>query len=111
MDQSTEVTNRVKTRIITYSEIEERFREILAALERHPLNEKSIIEQGAQLAFILNICVGQMKSADSRSYPEKSTHLARLEKAQDAITYKLNTCTVDEISRQVTAAYRAFGVQ
>ena len=111
MVESTEVTRKVKARVISYSEIEERFKEILTALEQHPLNEESILEQGAQLAFALDICIGQMKSADSAYYPEKSVQLAILEKAKGAITYKINTCTIEEISRQVTAAYKAFGVQ
>ncbi len=111
MDQSTEVTKRVKARIISYSEIVERFREILAELEQQPLNEESILDKGAQLAFALDLCVGQMKSAQSTFYPEKRAHLAILEEAQGEITYKINTCTVEEISRQVTVAYKAFGIQ
>ncbi|MCH8070747.1 MAG: hypothetical protein IIA09_02265 [Proteobacteria bacterium] len=111
MDQSTEVTKRVKARIISYSEIVERFREILAELEQQPLNEESILDKGAQLAFALDLCVGQMKSAQSTFYAEKRAHLAILEEAQGDITYKINTCTVEEISRQVTVAYKAFGIQ
>ena len=103
--------HRMKTRIISYSEIEERFREIISALERDPSNEEFIIEKGVQLVLVLNLCVSQMKAADSRSYPEKRVHLTKLEEAQAAITYKINTCTVDEISRQLTGVYRAFGVQ
>ena len=82
VDQSTEVTKRVKVRIISYSEIMERFREILTELERQPLNEESILEKGAQLAFALDLCVGQMKAARSTSYPEKPAHLAILEEAK-----------------------------
>ena len=111
MDQSTKVTKRVKARIISYSEIVERFREILTELERQPLNEELIIEKGAQLAFALDLCVGQMKSTRSTFYPEKRAHLAILEVAKGDIAYKINTCTVDEISRQVTLAYKAFGIQ
>ena len=111
MDQSTEVTKRVKARIISYSEIVDRFREILTELEQQPLNEESILDKGAQLAFALDLCVGQMKSAQSTFYPEKRAHLAILEEAQGDITYKINTCTVEEISRQVTVAYKAFGIQ
>ena len=101
----------MKARIIGYPEIEERFREIIAELGRHPLNEEFIVDRGAQLVFLLGVCVSQMKAANSSSYPEKTVHLARLEEAEGAITYKMNTCTVDEISRQVTVAYRAFGIQ
>lgn len=78
-------------------------------LERRPLKEESIIDNGTQLAFALNLCVGQMKAADGMRYPEKSAQLAILKRAQGTITYKLNTCTVEEISNQVTAAYKAFG--
>jgi len=111
VDQSTEVTKRVKARIISYFEITERFREILTELERQPLNEEWILDKGAQLAFALDICVGQMKASQSTFYPEKRAHLAILEEAKDEITYKINTCTVEEISKQVTAAYKAFGIQ
>ncbi len=111
MDQSKEVTKSVKARIMSYSEIMERFREILAELEQQPLNEESILDKGAQLAFALDLCVGQMKSAQSTFYPEKRAHLAILEEAKGDITYKINTCTVEEISRQVTVAYKAFGIQ
>ena len=101
----------MKARIISYPEVEQRFKEILTALEQHPLNEQYILDKGAQLVFVLNICVGQMKSADSAYYPEKSVHLAILEQAKHAITYKINTCTIEEITRQVTSAYKSFGVQ
>ncbi len=111
VDQSTEVTKRVKARIISYFEITERFREILTELERQPLNEEWILDKGAQLAFALDLCVGQMKSVRSTFYPEKRAHLAILEEAKGKITYKINTCTVEEISEQVTAAYKAFEIQ
>jgi hypothetical protein len=101
----------VKARLVGYFEIEDRFKEILTALEQNPLNEQYILDKGAQLVFALNICVGQMKSADSEYYLEKSVHLAIMEQAKRAITYKINTCTIEEISRQVTNAYKAFGVQ
>ncbi len=111
VDQSTEVTKRVKARIISYSEIVDRFREILTELEQQPLNEESILDKGAQLAFALDICVAQLKASQSTFYPEKRAHLAILEEAKGEITYKLNTCTVEEISKQITAAYKAFGIQ
>jgi hypothetical protein len=101
----------VKARLITYSEIENRFVELLAELERRPIDEESILENGAQLAFALNVCVGQMKAPDSASYELKSEPLSALEKAQAAITYKINTCTVEEISSQIAAAFKAFGTQ
>ena len=111
VDQSTEVTKRVKVRIISYSEITERFREILTELERQPLNEEWILDRGVQLAFALDICVAQLKASQSTFYPEKRAHLVTLEEAKGEITYKFNTCTVEEISKQVTAAYKAFGIQ
>jgi len=102
---------RLKARIVSYSEIEERFKEILIELERCPLDEEFILNKGAQLVFALNVCLRQMKSANSTYYPEKSEHMAALENASTSITYKFNTCTVEEISTQATAAYKAFGVQ
>jgi hypothetical protein len=102
---------RLKARIVSYSEIEERFKEILIELERCPLDEEFILNKGAQLIFALNVCIRQMKSANSTYYPEKSEHMAALENASTSITYKINTCTVEEISTQATAAYKAFGVQ
>ena len=109
--QSTEVTKRVKARIISFSEVIERFREILTELERQPLNEELILDKGAQLVFGLGVCIAQMKSAQGAFSPEKRTQLTILEEAERNITYKINTCTVEEISRQVTAACKAFGVQ
>jgi len=105
------IDHRVKTRVIGYSEIEERFNEIVTALEGYPLDEEFIREKGTLLAFALDLCISQMNAPNSGSYPEKSAHLANLKKAQEFITYKVNACTVDEISSQVTAAYRAFAVQ
>lgn len=101
----------MKTRIIGYLEIEERFREIVAVLDVYPLDEEFIREKGALLAFALDLCVSQMNAPNSGTYPEKSAHLAKLKKAQEVVTYKVNTCTVDEISSQVTTAYRALAVQ
>ena len=111
VDQPTKVTKRVKARIISYFEIVERFREILTELERQPLNEELILEKGAQLVFALGVCVAQMKSTRSTVYAEQRAQLTILEVAKGEITYKINTCTVDEISKQVTLAYKAFGIQ
>lgn len=111
LDRPTKVTKRVKARIISYSEIVERFREILTELERQPLNEELIVEKGAQLVFVLELCVGQMKSTRRTVDAEQRAQLAILEVAKGDITYKINTCTVDEISKQVTLAYKAFGIQ
>ena len=87
------------------------FQEILIALEHKPLDEQYVLDKGAQLIFALGICISQMKSADSARYPEKSVHLTILEQAKRSITYQINTCTIEEISEQVTGAYKAFGVQ
>ena len=87
------------------------FQEVLMALEHKPLDEQYVLDKGAQLIFALGISISQMKSADSAHYPEKSVHLTILEQAKRSITYKINTCTIEEISEQVTGAYKAFGVQ
>lgn len=102
---------RVKARIIAYSEIEDRFREMVSVLQRDPLDEGFVLEKGTQLAFALGLCLSQMNAQSSESYPEKSAHLERLKAARAAITFKLNTCTIEEVSSQITAAYRAFAVQ
>lgn len=101
----------MKARVLSYSEIEVRFKEILTELEGRPLDEESIVEKGGRLLLALSVCISQMKAPDSASYPEKNEHLATLKKASAAITYKINTCTVEEITRQVNVAYQAFGVQ
>jgi hypothetical protein len=101
----------VKARIIGYAEIEQRFKEILMALEQDPLDEKYVLDTGAQLVFALEICVSQMKAADSMFYPDKKVHLENLERARRAISYKINSCTVEEISQQVTSAYKVLGSQ
>jgi hypothetical protein len=101
----------VKAIVLTYYDIEERFREILTKLECRPLDEESIVEKGGELLFALGVCISQMKAPNSTAYPEKGRHLAILEKASAAITYKINTCTVEEVAKQVNAGYPAFGVQ
>ena len=101
----------VKAKVLSYSEIEETFKELLLELERHPLDEESIVEKGGLLLFALGVCISQMRAANSTPNPEKSKHLATLEKASASITYKINTCTLEEVTKQVSAAYRAFGIQ
>ena len=44
------------------------------------------------------------------SYPEKDKHLNILQSASEAITHKINTCTIEEATIQVNKAYMAFGV-
>ena len=100
----------MKTRVISYSEIKQHFEDILSALDQQPLNEQSIIDNGRSLLLLLGLCISQMKAPDSKPYPEKSVQLANLERANRLISYKLNTCTIDEISQQVTAAYKAFNL-
>ena len=101
----------MKARVLTYMEIEQRFKEVLTELARRPLDEEIVVEKGGELLLALRLCISQMKAPNSTSYTGKSNHLAILEKASAAITYKINTCTVEEITTQVNAAYRAFGVQ
>lgn len=101
----------MKARVLSYSEIEERFQDVLTELARPQLDEDSIVEKGGELLFLLGVCISQMEAPDSTPYPDKSRHLAVLKEASAAITYKINTCTVDEVASQVTAAYQAFGVQ
>ena len=100
----------MKTRVISYFEIEQKFEDILSELDQHPLNDESIIDKGSILVFALGLCVSQMKAPDSKPYPEKSVHLAKLEKAKSLISYKMCTCTVEEVSEQVTSAYSAFNL-
>ncbi len=101
----------MKTRVISYQEIEEKFQDILVELSRDSRDDELLIEKGGELLVLLGLCISQMKALTSRSYPAKKVHLAVLENAHEAITYKFNTCTVQEIATQVPAAYRAFGVQ
>lgn len=99
----------VKVRVISYYEIEDMFKQILTELSGCPLDVKTVVETGGQLKFLLEVCISQMKAADAGSYPEKSKHLEILEKASAAISYKINTCTVEQIANQVDVAYRSFG--
>lgn len=101
----------MKARLIRYAEVEERFRDLLAILETDAANERVILEKGAEAAFLLGICISQLRAPDSRSYPGKEKHLERLEQARDAISFSLNTCTIEEISSQVPAVCKAFGAQ
>lgn len=100
----------MKTRIISFSEIENRVKDLVAESHRSPLDEKSVLEKGAALPFVLRLCISQMKAGDSASYPGKSKHLKILNAASECITYKTNTCTAEEIRIQVNNACMAFGV-
>ena len=100
----------MKARIISYSEIEQKFEDILSELDQHPLNDETIIDKGSILVFALGLCVSQMKALDSKPYPGKSVHLANLENAKSLISYEMYTCTVEEVSQQVTSAYTSFNL-
>ena len=52
-----------------------------------------------------------MKATDAAYYPGKDEHLKILGTASENITYKMNTCTIEEADSQIHKAYRAFGVQ
>lgn len=101
----------MKARVLSYREIDEKFSQVLMELNKNPSHADTVIELGGQLKLLLGVCISQMKAPDSASYPDRLEHLAVLEKADSAITYKINTCTVEQISNQVTAAYREFGEQ
>ena len=101
----------MKARVLSFFEIEERFRSILIELARHPPDEDLIVKMGRELGFALGLCISQMKAPDSNPYPKKAEHIQILESASCDITYKFNTCTVEQIATQVNAAYRAFSAQ
>ena len=92
---------RVKARILSYDEIEKRFREILKEAALHPLDEESVVKKGGELIILLGLCISQMKAPNSTAYPRKSEHLRILEEASTAIAYKFNTCTVEEVLTQI----------
>ncbi|WP_299081140.1 hypothetical protein [uncultured Paraglaciecola sp.] len=100
----------MKARILSYQEVEEQFQKVLIELNLLPLDEESLKNNASCLIFILTLCISQMKAPSDNSYPEKSKHLATLEKASSAITYKMYTCSVEEIKMQVSEAYKAFHV-
>jgi hypothetical protein len=73
---ASEAEKSVKARVLTYYEIEERFKEILTELDLRPLGEESVVEKGGELLFLFGVCISQMKAPNSTSYPEKSNHLS-----------------------------------
>ena len=101
----------MKTRIIGFFEVEGMIREVLIALERSPMDEKLVLIKAAELLFILRLCISQINASDSDHYPEKNIHFKILQNASEAITYKINTCTIEEVKVQVSKAYMAFGIQ
>ena len=99
----------MKARMIGHLEIEDKIREVVTELDRRPLNEELVLNEAGKLLFLLGVCLSQMKAVDAASYPEKNTHLSILQSASDAITYKVNSCTIEEVTIQVNKAYMAFG--
>ena len=101
----------MKSRVISFVEVESRFRDLVVELGGRPLDEKLVLEKAAALPFLLRLCISQMNASDSASYPEKRKHFEILTTASEAITYRTNTCTVEEVIAQVNKAYLAFGTQ
>jgi hypothetical protein len=101
----------MKIRIISFFEVESRVRDLVEELDRSPVDEKLVLEKAAALLILHRLCIGQMKAGNSASYPEKSNHLNILNIASKSITYKINTCTTEEVMIQVNNAYTAFGAQ
>jgi hypothetical protein len=100
----------MKARIISFLEVKDKIREVVTELDRRPLNEELVLKMAEELLFLLGICLSQMKAVDAASYPEKDKHLSILQNASEALTYKINTCTIEETTIQVNKAYLAFGV-
>jgi hypothetical protein len=97
----------MKARLISFYEIKEKIREVVKELDRRPL---LVVKMAGDLLFLLGICLSQMKAADAATYPEKDEHLSILQSASEALTYKINACTIEEATIQVNKAYKAFGV-
>jgi hypothetical protein len=100
----------LKARIISFLEVKDKFTEVITDLDRRPMNEELVVRKAGELLFLLGVCLSQMKASNAASYPEKNKHLSILQSAADAITYKINTCTIEEAKTQVNKAYMAFGV-
>ena len=100
----------MKIRVISFSEVEDRIRDVVIELERKPMDEDLVIKKAGELPFILRLCLSQMNAGDAADYKEKSKHLEILQSASNAITYKMNTCTIEEAIVQVNKAFMAFGV-
>ena len=100
----------MKARVIEFLEVKDKFREVISELDRRPMNEELVVRKAGELLFLLGVCLSQMKASNAASYPEKDKHLSILQSASDAITYKINTCTIEEATTQVNGAYMAFGV-
>ena len=101
----------MKVRVLSFFEIEEKFKTLIVKFEDKPLDELFIIQEGNLLLFATGLCISQMKAADSKNYPDKAKHLKILEQALSAITFKMNTSSVDEVVEQISNAYKSFGIQ
>ena len=99
----------MKTRVVSFFEVEKIFRDLVVELGRRPMDEKLVLEKAEALPFVLRLCISQMNASDSASYPEKSKHLNILNTASEAVTYKMNTRSLVEVIAQVNKAYMAFG--
>lgn len=98
----------MKTRTISYAEVDAHFRDLLAELAKEPLDEVATLEKGKSAVFLLGVCISQLSAPSSQSYPGKDDDLKRLKQADEALTFNLNTCTVEEVAIQVPIASRAF---
>lgn len=83
--------------------------DLCVELESSPLDTDSVIEKGQALPLLLRLCISQMQAPNSGNYPEKNEHYKILNMASKSITYKLNTCTLDEIRSQINEASKVFG--
>jgi len=101
----------MKIRIIDFYEVEDRFRDVVIELARRPMDEKLVLEKAGQLSMLLRLCISQMKATNAAYYPGKIEHLKILQTASENMTYKINTCTIEEADSQINKAYKAFGVQ
>ena len=101
----------MKVRVLSFFEIEEQFKTLIVKFKDESLDEKFIIKEGNLLLFATGLCISQMKAADSKNYPDKAKHLKILDEALSAITFKLNTSSIDEVVDQISNAYKSFGIQ
>lgn len=101
----------MKVRVVSFSEIESAIMDLCLELESIPLDVDSILEKGRNLPFLLGLCLSQMQAPNSRNYPDKNKHYEILKMASKSITYKMNTCTLEEIRSQINDASHAFGEQ
>jgi len=100
----------LKGRLIGFWEVKDKFKEVTIDLDRRPMDEELVVKKAGELLFLLGVCLNQMKASNAASYPEKDKHLSILQSASEAITYKINTCTIEEVTNQVNQAYMAFEV-